>query len=120
MTRTRDYPAVLIVVLDRAQLRVRRRSKSHFSATSSLNKCLNFALPVELVYQASWELGSGLCVGRLWTIVSIRCLYKGILWIKILFFSRPPAPSPVTTWSYTGDVIVVPSKCTHVHVSPLR
>ncbi|XP_067040373.1 uncharacterized protein [Acropora muricata] len=28
--------------------------------------------------------------------------------------TRPPAPSPVTTWSYTGDVIVVPRKCTHV------
>ena len=28
--------------------------------------------------------------------------------------SRPPAPSTVTTWSYTGDVIVVPRKCTLV------
>ena len=60
MTRTRDSPAVvvpdfiaiyiLIVVLDRAQLGVRRRSKSHFSATFSPDKCLNFG--------TAWEFPS--------------------------------------------------------------
>ena len=58
MTSTRDSPAVggpdfiaiLIVVLHRAQLQVRRRSKSHFSATSSPDKCLNFG--------TAWEFPS--------------------------------------------------------------
>ena len=56
---------------------------------------LTSAMPVQCF--TSWaslpsELGPGLCVGRLWTIVSIRCLYKGILCIKILFIPDLPRP----------------------------